>query len=195
MNEELSKEKAERADRFLIEDYAKWAESMYRSEEIGEKRINFFISLVTAVLAGLVALFTAKESAIRAEVLPLVTRGALAGLLTLGAVTFLRVLHRHKVTDRCKRQIAEIRRHFLAGSGVSLSIGESFLGRRRLRQGGLAVMMLVMNSILAGLFVYALVYDRVGRGSWGIGGTLVAVAIQAIAIKAPGWGSEKGSGK
>jgi hypothetical protein len=83
----------------------------------------------------------------------------------------------------------------LAGSGVSLSIGESFLGRRRLRQGGLAVMMLVMNSILAGLFVYALVYDRVGRGSWGIGGTLVAVAIQAIAIKAPGWGSEKGSGK
>jgi len=191
MNEAADEKKAERTDRFLLEDYARWGESMYRSEEVGEKRINFFITLAAAVLAGLVSLYTARESVIQVEALPFVTIGSLGGLLLLGVVTFLRVLHRNKVTDKCKRQIADIRSHFLAGTGISLSIGESFLEPRKLRQGGLAVMMMTMNCVLAGLLLYALLHSRLGGLWWGFGGFVGAGVIQSIGIKTSGRRKEK----
>lgn len=41
---------------FLLTEHKLIQESFWRNEESGEKRVNFFITLVTAVIAALVAL-------------------------------------------------------------------------------------------------------------------------------------------
>ena len=40
----------------LLAEHSYFADSFWRSEEVGEKRVNFFITLVTAVLTVLIAL-------------------------------------------------------------------------------------------------------------------------------------------
>jgi hypothetical protein len=41
---------------FLLADHKYFADSIWKNEEVGEKRLNVFITLVTAVIAALVAL-------------------------------------------------------------------------------------------------------------------------------------------
>jgi hypothetical protein len=44
---------------FLFEEYKAFHESMYKSEEAGESRLNFFLGLSTAIL-GLYLIFCQK---------------------------------------------------------------------------------------------------------------------------------------
>jgi hypothetical protein len=41
---------------FLLAELEHFGQSLWRNEEVGEKRFNFFLTLVTAVISGLVAL-------------------------------------------------------------------------------------------------------------------------------------------
>ena len=52
------KELSDVTKEFLLHEYGYFSESFWRNEEAGEKRVNFFVTLVTAVLAALVALAT-----------------------------------------------------------------------------------------------------------------------------------------
>jgi hypothetical protein len=49
------------SDQFLLAEHRHFTESLWKNEEVGEKRLNVFITLVTAVITALVALH-AKEN-------------------------------------------------------------------------------------------------------------------------------------
>jgi len=105
--------------KFLIADFDHFGQSLWRNEEIGEKRFNFFLTLLTAVIAGLVALHTAT-GALEASTLVNVTNGALVGLLILGVLTYLRLLQRNRVTDQYQRTLKYIRGKLLELNQPSL---------------------------------------------------------------------------
>lgn len=42
---------------FLLEEYGKLSDAFLSNEELGERRLNFFVSLTTAVIAALAALW------------------------------------------------------------------------------------------------------------------------------------------
>ena len=43
---------------FLLNEHRYFAESFWKNEETGEKRVTFFITLITAVISALVVLLT-----------------------------------------------------------------------------------------------------------------------------------------
>ena len=114
---------------FLIADLEHFGESFWRSERIGESRFKFFITLVTAVITGLVALHTSDKykceqllvpkndllallftsDKYKCEQLLLITNVALFGLLIFGFLTYLRMLRRNLITDKYKYALKQIR--------------------------------------------------------------------------------------
>lgn len=92
----------------LIADLEHFGESLWRNEEVGEKRFNFFITLVTAVIAGLVAFHT-SDAQLDPPTMKAVTNGALIALLVLGLLTYMRMLQRNRVTDQYQRTLKYIR--------------------------------------------------------------------------------------
>src|SRR5262249_43231618 len=100
------------ADKLLLAEYKHFSESIWKNEETGERRLNFFITLVTAVIAGLVALWTKKgtgDLALSERDILRITIPALIGLLLFGIVTFLRMLQRDRVTSEYKGIVDYIR--------------------------------------------------------------------------------------
>jgi hypothetical protein len=49
-------------DKLLLADYAHFAESFLKNEEIGEHRVDFFITITTAIAGGVAALFFASDN-------------------------------------------------------------------------------------------------------------------------------------
>ena len=78
----------------LIADLEHFGESLWRNEEVGEKRFNFFVTLVTAVAVGLVALYTTDKHSKIISHLPNIAGVACSGLLAVGLMTFPSMLHR-----------------------------------------------------------------------------------------------------
>lgn len=97
----------------LIADIEHFGESMWRNEEVGEKRFDFFVTLVTAVLAGLVALATSGDAAAR-EMLRPTAVWATGALLLIGVLSYLRMVHRNRVTDQYKDTLKYIRSAYRA---------------------------------------------------------------------------------
>jgi len=82
----------------LIEDLKHFGESLWRNDEIGEKRFNFFLTLVTAVIVGLVTLLTAKDVGTDVAALrKLIACGAVWALFGLGLLTYVCLLLRNRV--------------------------------------------------------------------------------------------------
>jgi hypothetical protein len=111
----------ERSKEYLLAEYRYFTDSLWRNEEGGEKRVQFFITLVTAVLAGLVALIRPQSGEVRAEATYPMAAGALAAVLVIGYVTLKRMRHRNRVTDDYKRTIDLIRSRF---RDWDISLGE-----------------------------------------------------------------------
>jgi hypothetical protein len=89
-------------------------ESIWRNEEIGETRFNFFVTFATAVGGGLVVLWTSDRSTtgtFRAA-LTKATSVALVTLLVFGLVSYRCMMHRDSVTEEYKREIGMIRRKY-----------------------------------------------------------------------------------
>jgi hypothetical protein len=134
-------------DDFLIADYQHFADSFWRTEELGEKRLNFFISLVTAVVGALVVLATSDSGFSDAEVQWLAFSAGVA-LLLLGVSTLLRMLRRNTVADEYKRAMRLVRESFRAR--YELQDYEPFEKLpRRLFTGGLAQTAALLNSMIA----------------------------------------------
>jgi hypothetical protein len=94
----------------LLADLEHFGESIWKNEEIGEKRFNFFVTLITAVAGGLVALWSNdKLSENVGDLLPGLTRYACLALLIFGLGTYFRMLHRDRVTEGFKRTTRYIR--------------------------------------------------------------------------------------
>ena len=108
----------------LLAELATWSDGFWRNEEAGERRLQFFITLLTAVAGGLVTYyeFLSKDRAPTApspdhQVIA-VARPVLVGLLLLGTVTFMRLVRRHHVTDEYKERGHRIRQYI---EGTELS--------------------------------------------------------------------------
>jgi len=109
------------SEEFLLAEYRRFADSFWRNEEVGEKRVNFFITLVTAVITAMVALATTTKQGILATLVELfidkqgtldqyqIAVLVLLALLSFGVVTLLRIIHRNRVTDEYKRGMDTIR--------------------------------------------------------------------------------------
>ncbi|MGH3030480.1 MAG: CYTH domain-containing protein, partial [Gaiellaceae bacterium] len=92
-------------------EHQHFADSFWRTEELGEKRLNFFISLLTAAVAGLVVLATAESGFTDSQVQWVSFTTGLA-LLLLGLSTLLRMLRRNNVADQYKDAMNLVRESF-----------------------------------------------------------------------------------
>jgi putative (di)nucleoside polyphosphate hydrolase len=138
---------AMKSEELLLAEYEQYSEAFWKNEEGGEKRITFFISLTTAIIAAIVALRTKVE--IPREEVRSVATAALAGVLIFGVATFLRILQRNQVTDEYKRILRYLREEMRKRAGDLQEYALPF-GRQRhwLLRGGLAVTVALMNSFL-----------------------------------------------
>lgn len=75
----------------------------WKNEDIGEKRFGFFVTLVTAAVAGLIALSSNNNAAFSE-----IAKWALGSLLVFGVLTYLRMLHRNALADRYKTMSDDI---------------------------------------------------------------------------------------
>ncbi len=107
----------------LLEDYKYLRESFWKSEETGETRVKFFITLVTAVFAGLLGFIELKINhnsggatkfidLLNDQFLFYITLFSLFLLLVFGIVTLFRILKRNKASDEYKRGMDKIHQRF-----------------------------------------------------------------------------------
>lgn len=95
---------------FFLAELEHFEESIWRNEEVGEKRFNFFMTLVTAVAGGLIVLWTSdKVSDDIGDRLPTLTWQACLALLLFGLVSYRRMIHRDRVTAEYKQTTNYIR--------------------------------------------------------------------------------------
>jgi hypothetical protein len=96
-----------------LADLERLEESIWRNEEIGEKRFDFFVTFATAVVGGLVVLWTSDRSAsATSRVLSRSINVALLALLVFGLVSYRRMMHCDSITDEYKRDTKMIRRRY-----------------------------------------------------------------------------------
>lgn len=139
---------------FLLAEHQYLGDCFWRNEEIGERRVNFFITLVTAAIAALVALATSKEGNLRKDDVYFLTVFALLALLSFGIVTLLRMIHRNTVTDGYKRAMEMIRSRFRDWDDMRLEDYYPFKSgkARKLGTGGLVDMVALVNSVIVTAF-------------------------------------------
>jgi hypothetical protein len=95
---------------FLLAEYQSHRDAFWHNEELGERRVDFFITLTTAVTAALAI----REKGILAsgsKVDPIFFYG-LGAVLLFGFVTLVRIVRRNLVGHEHLRAIGRIRRYF-----------------------------------------------------------------------------------
>ena len=139
-------------EQLLLAEYEQYSEAFWRNEEAGERRVTFFTTLTTALVTASVALRASELNIPKQEVI-LVASAALSSALLFGIATFLRILHRDRVTDQYKAVLRYLRVHLKRCSG--LDEYDLPLGSRRhwLLRGGLATTVALMNCLLVAVLI------------------------------------------
>jgi putative (di)nucleoside polyphosphate hydrolase len=166
-------------DELLLAEYARFADSFWKNEEVGEKRLNFYITLTTAVLAGVIALVSSDYKNISDDTVRLIVTGALSGVFLFGLTTFFRILQRNRVTDEYKKTLDYIRGE-LKRRSTNLSDFELPLQRdppKRFK-GGLAETAGVMNCLVLAVILALW---------WGIGWCWLWVPVPPIILGIIQW--------
>jgi hypothetical protein len=171
---------------FLLAEHEYLGDCFWRNEEIGERRVNFFITLVTAAIAALVALATSEEGNLKEAEVYLITVFALLALLSFGIVTLLRMIHRNTVTDGYKRAMEMIRSHF-RNLDERLQDYQPFeKGKpRKLGTGGLVDMVALVNSVIVAALCALLAHFHSGLGIVlpGLVGFIAALIVQFVYVR------------
>ena len=96
---------------FILEEYKHLTDSFLRNEELGERRVNFFLTLTTTVIGALAAI---REIFGDIDMMKFYIGfgAALLAVLLFGVVTLMRIIHRNLATDKYLRALARIRRYF-----------------------------------------------------------------------------------
>ncbi len=158
---------------FLLAEHAKYHEAFIKNEELGERRIQFFLGLVTAGAGAVVLLATSQRSLVADyPAVILWIAGTLALLiLAVGLLTYDRLLKRDQTTAEYKEVLDDIRRRFVQAAAsatglVSLDGYDPFpkaRGRVLDQIGRLAQLTLAINAWLAGV---ATVLWRSSMAGW-----------------------------
>ncbi len=146
-------------EKLLLAEYQHFSDSSWRNEEIGEKRVEFFITLTTAILAGIVALVTSDHANLSYADIRQIATAALSGTLLFGLVTFMRMLHRNRVTDEYRGIVDYLRKQLKERSSTLAEYKIPLESHKRLLRGGLAETIALMNSmviaVIAALWIVA----------------------------------------
>jgi 8-oxo-dGTP pyrophosphatase MutT (NUDIX family) len=188
------------ADEFFLHDFAYLGQSLIANEEQGEKRVTFFITLVTAAV-GALGFFGDKMEPRFAEPWPMVAAFALSGLSLFGIQTMRRVVERNVVSDGLKLRMDRVRRFF---TRVRPSAYRPFLSydpdRPKARDfkpvplrgsgGWLDTVVMVNSAILgavAGLLVWGTRVQTSVAGWFGMDWEGLAAGLIGIAVFALSW--------
>lgn len=104
-------EKEKKAFEFLIEEYKEFSNTLHINEERGEKRIEFFLTLSTAVL-GAIGFFIKEFSCIEARflnIIYLIIIFFLIGLIAIGIIIQKRLSKRNNIANELMSILKEIR--------------------------------------------------------------------------------------
>ena len=161
----ISEKESEPKDRdsqfesLLFKEYEYLMRSFFASEELGERRVNFFITIAAAALAALVALTETGIPLLGVRIDPLFFLGGSMVLLLFGLITLMRIIHRNIETDMVKRGLDRIREKFvkehderiyhLAYNPYSKPSQHEIKKIFSLGTGGLVQMVALMNSVIA----------------------------------------------
>jgi ADP-ribose pyrophosphatase YjhB (NUDIX family) len=96
---------------FLLAELGHVAESFFKSEEDGERRVVFFLQL-TAGAGALIAFLLGKDGSYLPSEISWPVVMVLAGLLLFGLFVLLRVVRRNATTDQYKDRLMRIRKWF-----------------------------------------------------------------------------------
>lgn len=97
----------------LLAEYDYLTKSFLWNESLGEKRISFFITLVTAGLTILLALTSQETLPIDPQSAPILFAAGVLVLLLFGLITFKRIIKRNIDTDKKKDQLDRLRQYFV----------------------------------------------------------------------------------
>lgn len=159
-------DKDPRADvkELLLTDYRTLSETLWRNEQIGETRVNWFIGIVTAAAGGLIGL-TSAEHRPHGEPLRLIYLAALFTLLCFGVVTLFRMFKRNETTDGFKKDSERIRQMFrdqFDDAGLLRSYRpfrpSDSEGEPLRKIGGLTYTVAIINSLIVGGMAAAFIY-------------------------------------
>lgn len=146
---------------FLLEEYRYFSDWFKRSEETGEKRLSFFITLVTAIIAVTMTFITSATEfpEILSFYAPFIIT-LLISILVLGMLTFGRIIKRNKDSDGYKKDIDRIRSFFKDKYKEELQEYECYheIKGRKILTGGVADVIISMNSILFAITVLFLTF-------------------------------------
>ena len=170
-------ERDEKFEEFLIAEHQQLSEAFLRNEEDGEKRITFLITLAGGL--GAVIAFLGGEGATVGD--PLIAL-ALAALLLLGHMSYLRVVSRNVVTDSYLDGLNRVRRYFLDHTNTPQAaeylpfLPPATPKMRRwepgeMGKGGRLETVALVNSLLAGTFVAVLPIALAVTNEWLFTGT------------------------
>lgn len=195
MNDQQPNNQQRHSVDFLLAEYRSHRESFWRSEELGERRVNFLITLATAVL-GALAIREKGVLVSGGKVDPLFFYG-LGAVFLLGVVTLVRMIRRNLVSHKELRAMGRIRRYFVDRDPqilphLSYEPYDDRPQRRKewneifsLGTGGLSETVALVNSLIVAALC-ALV--AVSRSEWivgfsGLAGFLAAWIVQFIYVK------------
>jgi len=195
MNDQGPNDQASHAVDFLLAEYQSHREAFWRTEELGERRVNFMITLTTAVL-GALAIREKGVLASGGEVEPLFFYG-LGAVLLFGVVTLMRMIHRNLVSHVQLRAMGRIRRYFTdrhPGILRHLYYGPYDDRPQRKKEwnqifslgtGGLTETVALVNSLVLAAICALLAVSRSGWivGLSGVAGFIAAWIAQFIYVK------------
>ncbi len=155
---------------FLLAEYQHFSESFWRNEERGEKIVNFFITITTAIISGIIILVTNEQEIFPQSKIKVIVIAALFATLMLGLVTFIRIIKRNHVTDEYKHIIEYLRDQFIVNASSNqekykLPFDDSSQKPGFWCLGGLAITVAVTNSILFTAIIVILWFSD--RSAWG----------------------------
>ncbi len=144
---------------FMLEEYRAYREALVENEKSGETRVNFFLTVTTAVLGALALRerpVVGREGQVDAIVYFLLLVVLLLGVATLG-----RLIHRNIKTDKMAYALGQMRKYFCARYPVEsyLTWKSDHVPDRALlrpadliapRKGGLVETVLLLNSFIVG---------------------------------------------
>lgn len=156
-------------DNTLLSEFEYVSNSYWRNEELGDKRLNIYITVATAILVAAVAIIGAdiKIDDINLTVILVI---GLTSLLIFGVLTFIQMMHRNLVSDEYKRRMDKIR--FLLASfnqNMGLYLNDlpfkKIMDRKRrwygiltFGKGGLVETVQLFNSIIVYVIYIGLIY-------------------------------------
>jgi hypothetical protein len=170
---------------FALHEYDHLAASLVANEETGEKRVQFYVAILTAAF-GIVGLAFRNPAiplalAVREAWLPLFI--VLAVLFMFGVSTLFRIVERNLATDRYKFALRALRRRFVSSDVAKRHPAAFFQPYTRQKRrsvwpikGGWLDVVALLNAAVLALAVWIVTARFVG-GPVGLGASLLAAAV------------------